>query len=71
MCLAEIGLCVEPPWPYGIPAKQQFLDGYRELTGRRVAVETGLAVILFLVSIQVFDDEFERLGSPGTKPCHR
>ncbi|MGW5151868.1 hypothetical protein [Rhodococcus koreensis] len=46
---------------------EMFLDGYRQATSYRVSRDTGLALVLFMVFIFTFDQEFEharRLGDP-------
>jgi hypothetical protein len=47
---------------------EMFLDGYRETTSLRVSRATGLALVLFMIFIFTFDQEFERSRRLGDPP---
>jgi hypothetical protein len=50
---------------------EMFLDGYREATSFRVSRATGLALVLFMVFIFTFDQEFERRRRLGDPPGYQ
>jgi hypothetical protein len=50
---------------------EMFLDGYRETTSLRVSRATGLAVVLFMILIFTFDQEFERSRRLGKPPDYQ
>lgn len=50
---------------------EMFLDGYRQVTSYSVSSETGLVLVLFMVFIFTFDQEFERARRLGDPPGYQ